>query len=138
MKGWLGLVLCLLAASVLIGPQASAQSGLRQGRLTREGGQGLYVSDRGQRDRDGAVEVWSGNGQIISGPGSGGTLNLTIEMDGDRYRSTEGPRLNVRSNGASFNDRGNNWNFQFSGNYLYVTLTNRNGQVINFTLVRVN
>jgi len=84
-----------------------------------------------QQRRDG---IWTGSGQIINGPGSGGTVNLTVQVEGNHYRSLEGPRLNVYADGPTFNDQGNQWQFQFSGRLLNVTLTRRNGQVINFTL----
>ncbi|WP_287129675.1 hypothetical protein [Candidatus Cyanaurora vandensis] len=83
-----------------------------------------YRVERPRRDQR---EVWSGSGQIISGPGSGGTLRLTLEVKGDRIRSLEGPAV----------DRRDDWDFRYAESYLYVTLTRRNGQVINFNLVKV-
>ncbi len=82
-------------------------------------------------------QVWSGNGQIIRGPGSGGTLRLAIQIDGNRYHSIEGPSLDIQLTETTpipIISDGNQWNFQVAGQYLNVTLTRANGQVINFNL----
>jgi len=71
-------------------------------------------------------EIWSGTGQIIQGPGSGGSLRLTLEIEGEQIRTLEGPPV----------ERRGEWDLRYAGNYLYVTLTRPNGQVINFNLVR--
>jgi len=113
MKGELALLLGLLAGA----PQPSESAVAPKVRVAQ-------------------VQTWSGSGQIISGPGSGGTLRLAVEVDGDHYRSLEGPMLNTRSDRPAFTYQGSSWNFQFSGRYLYVTLTRPNGQVINFTLTQ--
>lgn len=49
-----------------------------------------------------AGQVYEGSGQIVSGPGQGGSVNLRLEIEGNRVRSLSGPPLdgNIQSDGS--------------------------------------
>ncbi len=133
----LGLIWALLTW-VPLGVQAAPEYTVAAQGITEQNWQGQRRRQAESENRGDRATVWSGTGQIISGPGSGGTVRFAVEVQGDRYRSLQGPGLDAYTAGTRFKDRGNAWDFQFSGPNLYVTLTRANGQVINFNLERVN
>ncbi|MBD2102643.1 hypothetical protein [Leptolyngbya sp. FACHB-261] len=91
-----------------------------------------------------AGQTWAGSGQITSGSGQGGSVELRLEVDGKRVRSRSGPPLEgqVQPESATASATGLNgsvrtgsgtWRFEQSGNELRVTLYQGN-QIIYYRL----
>ncbi len=91
-----------------------------------------------------AGQIWAGAGQITSGSGQGGTVQLVLEVEGNRVRSRSGPPLTgqvqsvapARAHGGlngSIQTETGSWRFQQLGDELRVILY-QGDQVIYYRL----
>jgi hypothetical protein len=101
-------------------------------------GNGNGFSDRGAQPQSEAVQsaVYEGSGQITSGPGAGGVVNMRVVVEGTRYRVVEGPRMEIDNPPPSFSQGDTEWQINRGGQYLYITIRRPNGQVIQYSLVQ--
>ncbi|WP_017323890.1 hypothetical protein [Synechococcus sp. PCC 7336] len=86
-----------------------------------------------------AQTVWRGNGQIVSGQGHGGRLELVVETSSGRIRTRSGPALDASFGGGSrtFQNSAGTWQIDRRGDRLNITLR-RGSQVIRYQLTPDN
>ncbi|AGY56872.1 hypothetical protein [Gloeobacter kilaueensis] len=72
------------------------------------------------------ADVWQGNGQVVSGPGAGATVSLTVNYDGETLKTISGPTL-----------EGSQVRVDQQGDFLELTLF-RGNQVVKYRLRRLN
>ncbi len=127
-----GLFLMILS---LMGAPLSARP---HGNNGNGNGNGNGFPDRGSQPQSEAVQsaVYEGSGQITSGPGAGGVVNMRVVVEGNRYRVLEGPRMDIDNPPSSFSQGGEEWQINRGGQYLYITVRRPNGQVIQYSLVQ--
>lgn len=70
------------------------------------------------------ADVYQGSGQVVSGPGAGQMVSLTVDFDGQNLRTLAGPPL-----------EGDQKRVEFRGDALDITVF-RGNQVIRYHLMR--
>ncbi|BAC90657.1 glr2716 [Gloeobacter violaceus PCC 7421] len=71
------------------------------------------------------AEVWQGTGQVVSGPGTGAAVSLTVDYDGQKLKALSGPPL-----------EGSQVRIDQQGDVLELTIF-RGNQVVKYRLKRV-
>lgn len=73
------------------------------------------------------ADVWQGSGQVVSGPGAGATVPLTVDYDGQNLKTLSGPTL-----------EGSQVRIEQQGDSLELTLFRSNNQIVKYRLRRVS
>jgi hypothetical protein len=87
-----------------------------------------------------ASETWQGGGQIVSGPGRGGTVRLALIKDGNTVRFQSGPDQGKSVSLNNAQTSSGKWQFDDCGDYsdkLCVTFEqNKPRRVIRYLLTK--
>ena len=84
-----------------------------------------------------ASQIWEGAGRVISGVGEGGSVKLSLEIDGEIVRSLSGPPLygkitTIPKLNGTIQTKSATWNLEQCGEDLCVNLQQHNFKQIVF------